>query len=361
MKLLKKPRFMYIFIVPFMVLSFYVIFIQTELFQSSSTLMVKDLQSTPTSTDLMSALIPSSSSNMQDSMILEKYIQSEEMFRKVDRVFNLKEHYMSDKIDAVNRCYGFSTMEDFLKVYRSRLIIRYDEISGTLDINFLHADAITAQQILFFIVKESTQTLNQYDKENGAILLNFIQQQEQENRKLLTDAIEKLVAYQNKNRMIDPSIDIKSKSSILAQLEAKLVQKETEYSTLKQYMNDKSPELKILRGEIQSIKHKLSEIKTQLAGSNENELNENLFEFEELKAEVEYKKERYKQTLIQLDLAKIQATQNSKNLIIVTQPTLPDYYSYPNKIKTVITILLVLLLLYGIITMVQSIVKDHRD
>lgn len=361
MKLLKKPRFITIFFIPFMILSMYVLFIQTELFQSSSTVMVKDLKSTPASTDLMTALLPSTSSSMQDSMILEKYIQSEEMFRKVDRVFNLKEHYMSDQIDMVNRCYGFSTMEDFLKVYRSRLIIQYDATSSTLDIGFLHANAITAQQILFFIVKESTQILNRYDKENGAVLLNFIQQQEQENRKLLTDAIEQLVAYQNKNRMIDPSVDIEAKSSIIAQLEAKLVQKETEYSSLKQYMNEKSSELKILRGEIQSIKSKLNEIKTQLSGSNENELNENLFEFEELKAEVEYKKERYKQTLIQLDLAKIQATQNSKNLIIVTQPTLPDYYSYPNKIKTVITILLLLLLLYGIITMVQSIVKDHRD
>lgn len=361
MKLLRKPRFIMVFIIPFVLLSSYVLFVQTELFQSSSTVMVKDIKSSSTPSDWMSAILPSNSSNMQDSMILEKYIKSEEMFRKIDTVFHLREHYLSDSIDRVGRLHRFSTMEDILALYQSRLLIAYEETSGTLEIGFLHADAATAQKILAFILEHSSKILNRYDKENGKVLLDFIQSQEKQNRQALTDSIEALVDYQNRYKMIDPSIDIKAKSSILAQLEAKLVQKETEYESLKQYMNTQSTDMKLLRGEVQSIQRKRDEIKVQLAGSNQSELNENLFEFEELRAEVEFNKERYKQTLIQQDLAKIQATQNSKNLIVITQPTLADYYSQPNKSKALVTLLLVLLLLYGIVTMVYTIVKDHRD
>jgi len=50
-------------------------------------------------------------------------------------------------------------------------------------------------------------------------------------------------------------------------------------------------------------------------------LNRNLFEFERLKSDVEFNRERYKQTLIQLDLALIEATQNAKNSITVVDQT----------------------------------------
>ncbi len=50
-------------------------------------------------------------------------------------------------------------------------------------------------------------------------------------------------------------------------------------------------------------------------------MNRNLFEFERLKSDVEFNRERYKQTLIQLDLALIEATQNAKNSITVVDQT----------------------------------------
>lgn len=361
MKLLKKARFIWLFLVPFIILSSYILFFKTELFSSSSSILIKDLTSSSTPSDLMSALMPTSSSNMQDSMLLEKYIKSEEMFHKIDKEFSLREHYESDALDMIERLYSFSTMKDVLSLYESRLQISYDELSSTLDIEFLHADPAMAKKILEFILIHAGETLNLYDKENGNILLDFIQDQESQNKRLLTRSIEKLLAYQNAHKTIDPSIDIEAKSSILGELEAKLVQKETEYDSLRQYMNPKSTDLKLLRGEIASLKRKSVEIKSKLAGSEKSDLNENVFDFETLKAEVEFAKERYKQTLVQLDLAMIQSTQNSKNLIVVTRPTLPDYYSQPNKIKSIITMFLLLLLTYGIFSMIHVIIKDHRD
>lgn len=361
MKLLKKQRFIWLFLVPFFVLSSYILFIKTELFNSSSTVLVKDLTPSATPSDLMSALIPSSSSNMQDSMLLEKYIKSEEMFHKLDKVFELRKHYESDALDALERLYSFSTMEDVLALYQRRVVIHYDELSSTLEIGFLHSDPAMAKKILEFILIHAGETLNVYDKQNGNILLDFIKKQESKNKILLTNAIQKLLAYQNTNKTIDPAIDIEAKSTILSELEANLVKKETEYDSLKQYMNAQSTELKMLRGEISSLKRKRQEIKAQLAGFDKSELNEDLYDFETLKAEVEFAKDRYKQTLIQLDMAELQSTQNSKNLIVVTHPTLADYYSEPNKLKSMITLFLVLLLIYGIVTMIHAIIKDHRD
>ncbi len=56
-------------------------------------------------------------------------------------------------------------------------------------------------------------------------------------------------------------------------------------------------EVKSLQSQIESLKQKLNSIKDNLSGSSKRELNRNLFEFERLKSDVEFNRERYKQTL----------------------------------------------------------------
>ncbi len=361
MKLFKNIRFLFLFLIPLIVASIYVIYLQTELYKSSTTVLIKDLKPTASASDMLSVLIPNSSSSMQDSKLIEKYIHSIEMFNKIDKKFNLKKHYMSKELDFLQRKYDFSKSSSFFDLYKKRVIINYDELSSTLDISFLHTDPKIAKEILEYIIKEAEKKLNMYDKENGNELLDFIKSQEIQNKKTLFNSIEALLEYQNKHKMIDPSMDIKSKSRIVAELEKQIIQKEIKYANLKQYMNYNNVELRTLKAETNSLKRKLNDIKSQLSGSSKKELNENLFEFERLKSDIEFNKERYKQTLIQLDMAMIQATQNAKNFIIITKPTLSEDYTSPDKLKNIITIFMILFMLYGIITMIYAIIQDHRD
>ena len=361
MRLFKQVRFLFLFLFPFLLSAYYVVFLQTELHESSTTILIKDLKSTGTPPDLMNVLIPVGASNMQDSKLLEKYIYSSDMFDKLNVKFELEKHYRSEALDMAQRLYEFSSPADLLNLYNKRLMIAYDEISATLDITFLHTDPKMAQSILFDIIAHAEHKLNMYDKENADELLAFISQQEKKNKRLLEASIQEVVAYQNSHKTIDPSMDIKAKSIIISELEATLVKKEMEHMSLKEYMNPTSIEVKTLRAEIGNLKAKLKELRAKLSGVGKSELNENLFEFETLKARVEFNKERYKQTLIQLDMAMIQSTQNAKNLIVITQPTLSGKYTYPDKVKNIITLLLVLLMIYGVVSMINAIIKDHRD
>ena len=361
MRILKSRGFWFLFLIPFLGLSYYVAFVESELYESSSTILIKDLKSPTMPTNMITTLLPNANSNMQDSKLIEKYIYSIEMFNKIDRKFKLKEHYMSRDIDFLQRKYSFSTSADFFKLYKKRVIINYDVTSDTLDISFLHTNAKIAKEILEFIILEAEKRLNMFDRDSGDKILKFIKKQEKTNKKILFSSIQELLNYQNRHKTIDPSIDIKSKSKIISKLEQEIIQKELKYSKLKQYMNSSTIEIRSLKAEIKTLKNKLNSIKSRLSGINKNELNKNLFEFERLKSNVEFNKERYRQTLIQLDLAMIQATQNAKNFIIITKPTLSDSYSQPDKLKNIITIFMALFMIYGILSMIYAIIKDHRD
>ncbi|SFV70338.1 hypothetical protein MNB_SV-13-238 [hydrothermal vent metagenome] len=69
----------------------------------------------------------------------------------------------------------------------------------------------------------------------------------------------------------------------------------------------------------------------------------------------------YIQTLVKLEETKVLVSQNTKNLIVVTKAGVADSYSSPNKIKESFSILIILSFLYGIMTLIFTIIRDHKD
>jgi len=93
----KKLDSRFIFIAIFVVLSLYFLVIKAELYESKTTLMVRDLSSSSTASSLgLSLLGVGSSSQLQDSMVVQESLISLDMFLLLDKEFNLAEHYKSD-------------------------------------------------------------------------------------------------------------------------------------------------------------------------------------------------------------------------------------------------------------------------
>ena len=86
-----------------------------------------------------------------------------------------------------------------------------------------------------------------------------------------------------------------------------------------------------------------------------------LFEYEKLKMQLEFDKEVYTNALVQLETIKLDALKAAKTLSVVSKPNLPDGYTYPNKPRVFITLVIVMLLMYGIFSMLGAIIKDHKE
>jgi capsular polysaccharide transport system permease protein len=358
---LKHLRTKIIFISMFILGSVYISVIQTELYRSASTLIVKDLNENSTQSIGFALLGGSTSTQMQDSKILEAYLSSLDVLEKLDKNFALREHYNSKKQDILQRLYSFSTTEDFLLFYLSRLEVIYDEVSGILTISFLHTDSKIAQDIVNFLIKEAEVQLNQYNHINIAKQLKFVTQETQRSRTNLDKSIANLKAYQDQELSINPLNDAQIKNQILAEVELKLVNKKALYEQYKAYMNEKSFDLITLKNEIIELQHILRDTKRSLSGSSKSDLNTIVLEYEQRKNQVEFDKEVYKQALLQLEKTKIDLQKEAKILTILTHANLPDGYDVPQKPSAILTLFIILILLYSVQTLIISIIKDHKE
>jgi len=350
----------------FFIIASYIVFIETERYESTSITLLKDL-SKKQNMELSTMLLGQSSNTMQDSKVLELYIRSNEMFKFIDQEYALTEHYTSEKLDFYQRLDHNATLpshlaskRNLLKHYNNDLSVVFDEPSGTLSLSFVHTDPRIAKKILESIIKRSDKVINQFDKENAKVALHFIEKQRVENKALFIESIKKLVQYQNKHHTIDPNLDVERKSTILAELEGDLIKNEVEYNTKSKSYNLNGAEMKMLKEAVRTIRSSIQRVKKEMAGSS-SELNANVFDFELLKNEMEFSKEIYRQVLINQEEIKIEVSQNAKHLIVVSKPTLADNYAYPDKVWDVFTVLIILIFLYSILITIITIIRDHKD
>ncbi|MDQ7046860.1 MAG: hypothetical protein Q9M39_04295 [Sulfurovum sp.] len=357
------------FIAIFFTIAGYIIYIETERYESASITLLKDL-SKKQQMDLGSMLMGQTSNTMQDSKILELYMRSNEMFTYIDEKYDLSRYYVSDELDVVQRLYPDTSVpfyvaskENILKKYNDDLFIVFDEPSGTLSLKFAHIDRNVSKEILKSIIHRSDEVINQFSKENAQVALHFIEKQRIGNKTLFIGSIKKLIEYQNKHHTIDPNLDVQRKNEILAILESDLIKNEVEYNSKSKSYNLNGAEMKMLKEIGRTTRKSIKRIEKQLAGSNDSisELNANVFDFELLRSDMEFNKEIYRQTLINQEELKIEVNQNAKHLIVVSKPTLADNYTYPNKPWDVFTLLIILLFIYSILTTIMTIIMDHKD
>lgn len=369
MRLLGSILFTLFFLGLFIAIAYYIFYIQTEKYESKSIIMVKDLSKGQAVSPLGALLSVGSSASMQDSKLLEVYIKSEEMYDKIDSEFNLTLYYTSSKIDPLNRLSRSSSLvvfeaniENLLLEYHNDLTIIYDEPSSTLSVAFSHADARLAQHIVEKIITHAGKALNVFEKKSSEIILTFLKKQEHEKYNLFLSSLKELLVYQNKHKTFDPKIDIEVKSTILAELESQLIQKEVIYSSKLQYMNSKAPEMILFANNIAHIKRNIRKVKNKISGSKGNkELNVNVSDFQLLKSKVEFHKEIYQQVLVRLEETNVLVSQNTKNLIVVARASFSDSYRYPNKLKDTFSVFIIIIFLYGVLSMIFKLIKDHKD
>ena len=348
---------------------YYTIFIQTQKYESNSVISVKDLSKNQSISALGAMFLPNGPGPSQDSSLLQIYISSQDMYAYLNKDFNLTNYYTSKKIDFLHRLYKDTnitflkaTKENLLKAYNSDLLTYYDPKSATLSISYKHANSKTAQKVVENIINKSKEVLNKYEQENAKVVLNFLEKQEQRYKKSFMDAIKKLIKYQNRAKTFDPKLDIEAKSTLLANLESELIKTEIEYNSKLTKFSKNSIQIKPLIDSIKVLKNKIAKIKKEIVGnSKKDELNKKVFEYNLLKNELDFAKEMYKQILLKVEETKLSVNKNTKNIIIVTKPTLPQTYSEPNKMKQILTIFIVVTLIYSIIRFIILIIKDHID
>lgn len=352
--------FLFIVIIPFVLIFLYYMFIASDKYVSESKITIKQTGEPKFSLSLSSFLSIGQPSSREDAMYLQEYILSYDMLDYLDRKLNLRKIYQSSKIDFISRLDKDATKEEFLKYYKKHVDVLFDEFSGILTIKVFAYTAEDAKKINEAILEQCERYINGVSHKIAKEQLNFIEQELSYANTKMQEAKQKLLKFQNTYKVLDPTQEAQAVATLIGQLESQLAAKEAELKTQLTYMREDSFQIEALKGQIKALREQIEKEKARLVGGENSKLNKIMLDYLNYKLEADFLTDVYKTILSAMEATRVDASRKLKNVVVISSPNLPEEALYPKRGYNIILASIILLMVYGIISLILGIIKEHR-
>ncbi|MDD8059347.1 lipopolysaccharide biosynthesis protein [Shewanella metallivivens] len=374
-----KPWFLFL-VLPFVLFAFYQLVWAAPRYESRAQLIIQQPDGMSTMDPSMAILsgLGVGSSSMADTELVKAYIHSEDMLKYLQKEFNIQQHYHEGG-DIFSRLSSDATIEELLEYYTAHTLIEIDDKSGVIKILTQGYSPEFANQLTQAIVDRAEWYINSIGHQLADAQLEFIQGEHQKVETRLRDVQRNILAFQQKNNLLDPEAEGAAFQQITYGLESLIATKSAELKGLKSVMTAKAPQVVMLESELTALKNQLElereRLSLQRKGTNDSSngnssdpslainmtsVSEILTQFADLKIELELALKGYTSSEISLDKARIEAYRQLKYLVVVESATLPQDNQYPKSIYNILLFLLFQLMLFGIGKIIIATAKELR-
>ena len=367
--LLTKPWFV-LLVVPFVLFAFYQLVLAAPRYESRAQLIIQQPDGMSTMDPSMALLsgLGVGGSSTADTEIAKAYIHSQDMLNYLQQHSNLKAHYQEHG-DIFTGLSSDASSEDLLNYYIDHTTIEIDEDSGVLKILAQGFTPEFANNLTKIIVSRAEWYINSIGHQLAEAQLQFIRLEHAKVEQRLRDAQKNILAFQQKNNLLDPEAEGLALQQITYGLEGQIAAKSAQLKGLRSTMTDRAPQVVMLEAELNALKTQLELERERLSqqGSeptnttaNNRAVSQVLAQFSDLKIELELALKGYTASEVSLDKARIEAYRQLKYLVVVETATLPQDHQYPNTLYNILLFAVLQLMLFGIGKIILATVKELR-
>ncbi|KYL33201.1 lipopolysaccharide biosynthesis protein [Pseudoalteromonas agarivorans] len=367
--LLTKPWFV-LLVVPFVLFAFYQLVLAAPRYESRAQLIIQQPDGMSTMDPSMALLsgLGVGGSSTADTEIAKAYIHSQDMLNYLQQHSNLKAHYQQHG-DIFTGLSSDASSEDLLNYYIDHTTIEIDEDSGVLKILAQGFTPEFANNLTKIIVSRAEWYINSIGHQLAEAQLQFIRLEHAKVEQRLRDAQKNILAFQQKNNLLDPEAEGLALQQITYGLEGQIATKSAQLKGLRSTMTDRAPQVVMLEAELNALKTQLELERERLSqqGSeptnttaNNRAVSQVLAQFSDLKIELELALKGYTASEVSLDKARIEAYRQLKYLVVVESATLPQDHQYPNTLYNILLFAVLQLMLFGIGKVILATVKELR-
>ncbi|OZI76739.1 ABC transporter permease [Bordetella genomosp. 2] len=363
-KLKKVPLFIYIVIIPMIVVALYYAFFAVDRYVSISKVVVRQPQdgqaaNIPSLALLMGGTNPTS---REETLFLQEFVQSKDMMDYLQREFNWIQAYSTQNTDPLYFISEDEPAEDLLKFYNRIVTVHFDVQTGLLEIEVQAPTAQLAENMIGGILKESERFVNEISHKIARDQMKFFEVELGNAKRNYEEKKKDLIAFQSVNNLLDANAVAQSRSEIIAGLETLLTTERAHLKALLSALNSSSPQVQQQRTKIRAIEQQLdSEKKHLVSAADGDRLNVIASRFQNLTIDAGIAEESYKLAVTALENARIEASKKIRSLVTVVSPNLAQRAIYPDRLYNLATLFVLLLLLYGVARFVIATIEDHRD
>ena len=355
--------FMLTVLLPTLVATVYFGLIASDVYISEARFVVRNPQRQSVTGGLGSLLQGTGFARSQDDTYsVHDYVSSRDALRELDQQLQVRKAFSAEGIDFVNRFPGLGfddSFEAFYRHYRKYVTIEYDTVSS---ITTLYVRAYTADDARKFndlLLQMGERLVNNLNTRSRQDLIQVAQKEVQAAEERSKTAAVALSGYRGRQSLFDPDRQSALQLQGVAKLQEELLSSEAQLAQLRQ-LSPENPQIPALKSRVDALRKTISTEGSKVAGAD-GSLTSKSAVYDRLQLEKVFAERQLATALVSLETAKNEAQRKQLYLERLVQPNLPDKALEPRRIRSILMVLALGLVLWGVVSLVVASVKEHAD
>ncbi len=297
-----------------------------------------------------------------DSYAVAQYIASRAAVEDVGESLDLHRIFATPAGDWPARLHLPASAEELVAYWRRQVDAFFDPTNGTIIVRvraFAPGDAL---QLARAVLAASEKLVNNLSARARRDALRDSEADVVTAEHRLGAALARLRNYRDSEGLIDPHKTADANTALAARLHDELALAETQLTTLKRFLGDEAPALKLLTARIAGLKAQESQVEGEAvttARTHDQPLSRQLGSYEELESERHFAETAYQHALEALDRARIIAERQQVYLAAFVPPSMPEEARYPRRWQMVGIVFAAACVIWAIAGLIVQSVRDH--
>ncbi|MDS0860101.1 ABC transporter permease [Burkholderia pseudomultivorans] len=301
-------------------------------------------------------------SSSAETLYVREFVVSQDMLDILQKKLQWSQHYSGHTRDMWYYLSPNASREELLKYYQRMVRAQYDETTGLLTVTVDAFDRDFAKQTLATIISESDRFVNEISHRLAREQVGFAESEVARSRVAFEEKRQALLKFQGANNALDARQTAKARNEIITGLQADLAKEDTVLRALRANFSEDSSRVRQQKIRIQAIQQQISAEQAKLiAKDSQSEMNVVASKYQALEIDAGIAEDAYKGAVASMNAARIEAAKKLRSLVVVVSPNMPEESLFPRRLYSLFTVLVVVLLVYGITCFVIATIKDHQD
>jgi capsular polysaccharide transport system permease protein len=297
-----------------------------------------------------------------ESHIVVQYITSRAIIDELDASLDLRRMFSPPDADWWARLPRPTSIEALVLYWRGQVDPFYDPANGTVVVRVRAFTPAEALQLAKAIVAASEQLVNELSSRARHDTVRNAEAEVAQAEARLKTVLADIRAFRDREGLIDPGKTAEATGTLAARLRDELVRTNADLSTLKSYMRDDAPAVKVLKARIRSVETQQRAVAHDLTDtdrSRNDTLSRQLGSYEQLESERRFAEAAYQHALQGLDQARANADRQQVYIASFVPPSLPEEALYPRQWRSLGVVALVAFALWAIGGLAVQSIRDH--
>jgi len=305
---------------------------------------------------------PAPSLTLLNSFIVAQYLASRAVVDDLSATLDLRAMFSRPEADWLARLDLPVSVEEFVKYWKRQVDAFFDVTNGTIVVRaraFTREDALSLAEA---ILAASERLVNELSVRARRDTLHNAKEEVGRAEKRLKSALARLRDFRDEQGIIDPRKTADATNALAGRVRDELVRADTELSTLKHYMREDAPSVKMLEARIQSLEAQRRSVESEVTDTEKTRsaaLSRVMGAYEQLEAERTFAENAYQHALQGLDRSRMNADRQQIYLATFVRPTLPEKALYPRQMLSLIVVFVIAFVVWGVGGLMFRSVRDH--